>query len=86
MQRPWIGAGYWLGPRGFLSLFSYGTQSHQPRVAPPIMGWVFPHELLINKMSCRSGEIAQQLRVKTVLPEVVEFNSQHRWLVTHNHL
>ena len=31
MQRPWMGAAYWLASPGFLSLISYRTQDYQPR-------------------------------------------------------
>jgi hypothetical protein len=34
MQRPWRDAAYWLAPHGLLSLLSYRTQDHQPRIAP----------------------------------------------------
>jgi hypothetical protein len=32
MQRPWRAVTYWLVPHGLLSLISYRTQDHQPRV------------------------------------------------------
>jgi hypothetical protein len=35
MQRPWRGAAYCLAPHRLLSLPSYRTQGHQPRMAPP---------------------------------------------------
>jgi hypothetical protein len=33
MQRPWRDAADWFAPHGLLSLLSYRTQDHQPRVA-----------------------------------------------------
>lgn len=30
-QWPWMGAAYLFASNGFLSLFSYSTQDHQPR-------------------------------------------------------
>jgi hypothetical protein len=38
MQRPWRGAAYWVASPGLLSLLSYRTQDHQPRMAPPTRG------------------------------------------------
>jgi hypothetical protein len=31
MQRPWMGAAYWLSLHGLLSLLSYRIQNHLPR-------------------------------------------------------
>ena len=49
-QRPWRSVAYWIAPRGLLSLPSYRTQDHQPRMVPPTMGWAPPHQTLIRKM------------------------------------
>ena len=53
MQRQWRGAAYWLAHHDLLSLLSYKTQDHQPRVEPPTVGQTFPHQLLIKKMPNR---------------------------------
>lgn len=44
MQRPWRDVTYWLASPGLLSLLSYRTQDHQPRMAPPTMDWALPHQ------------------------------------------
>jgi hypothetical protein len=31
MQRPWMGADFWLAPCGLLNLLSYKTEDHHPR-------------------------------------------------------
>jgi hypothetical protein len=53
MQRPWRDAAYWLAPHGLLSLLSYRTQDHQPRLVPSTMVWSLPHQSLIRKRSYR---------------------------------
>jgi hypothetical protein len=42
------GAAYRLVPHDLLSLLSSRTQDHQPRDAPPTMGWAFLHQSLIK--------------------------------------
>jgi hypothetical protein len=46
MQRPWS----WFAPHGLFSLLSYRTQDHQPKVAPPTMGWALVYQSLIKNM------------------------------------
>jgi hypothetical protein len=40
----------WFAPQGLLSLLSYRTQDHQPRVVPSTVGWSLSHQSLIKKM------------------------------------
>lgn len=47
----WRRASYWLPANGSLSLLSYVTQDHLFRVVPPIIDWVLPYQLLIQKCS-----------------------------------
>ena len=47
MQRPWMGAAYWLAPHGLFSLLSYTTPDHQPRSAPTQNG-LGPSPSIVN--------------------------------------
>lgn len=47
--EPWSAA-YWLAPHALLSL-SIGPRSVSPGMASPTMGWAFPHQSLIRKIS-----------------------------------
>jgi hypothetical protein len=50
MQRPQKFAAYWLAPHGLLSLLSYRTQNHQPRVGTTHSGLSSPHQSVVKKM------------------------------------
>jgi hypothetical protein len=47
-QRSWRDAAHWLAPRGLLSLLSYSTQEHLPRVGSTHSG-LGSHTSTINK-------------------------------------
>jgi hypothetical protein len=49
MQRPWRDAAYWFTP-SLLSPLSYRTQGTSPKVVPPTMVYIFPHQSLYRKM------------------------------------
>ena len=67
MLRPWRGAAYWLVPHGLLILLSQSTQDHQPRDAPPTMGWAVSHRSLIlkNALQLELAEAFSQSRFPT---------------------
>jgi hypothetical protein len=40
MQRPWMGAAYWLAAHGLLSLLSYRTRTTSPGMVSPTIAWL----------------------------------------------
>lgn len=48
---PWKNAVNWLAFQGLRSLLSYRTRTTSPGMASPTMGWAFPHQPPIKKIT-----------------------------------